>query len=260
MKEFKEIAIQAALKGGEILIEHRGKVRNIGYKDEVNLVTEVDRISEEAILRILKENFPGHAILTEESEEFIPESKKSKSMYRWVIDPLDGTTNYAHGYPCFCSSIALEQEGKVVLGVVYDPLRDELFSAEKAKGAYLNGKRISVSSTGRLIRSLLATGFTYDIKRDQRNLKHFRNFILSSQAIRRDGSAALDLCYLGAGRFDGFWELKLSAWDVAAGALIVEEAGGKVTDFRGGKFSIYSREILASNGRIHQEMIRILQK
>lgn len=255
MKDFMKLASEAARQAGKVLREGLGKRKRIEYKGEINLVTDIDRRAERVITKLIRTSYPEHAILAEEGK-----GKKGRTGYKWIIDPLDGTTNYAHGYPCFCSSIALEQEGKVVLGVVYDPLRDELFSAEKAKGAYLNGKRISVSSTGRLIRSLLATGFTYDIKRDQRNLKHFRNFILSSQAIRRDGSAALDLCYLGAGRFDGFWELKLSAWDVAAGALIVEEAGGKVTDFRGGKFSIYSREILASNGRIHQEMIRILQK
>jgi myo-inositol-1(or 4)-monophosphatase len=255
MKDFMKLASEAARQAGKVLREGLGKRKRIEYKGEINLVTEIDRRAERVITKLISARYPEHAILAEEGE-----GKKGRTGYKWIIDPLDGTTNYAHGYPCFCSSIALEQEGEVILGVVYDPLRDELFSAEKAKGAYLNGKRISVSSTGRLIRSLLATGFTYDIKRDQRNLKHFRNFILSSQAIRRDGSAALDLCYLGAGRFDGFWEMKLSAWDVAAGALIVGEAGGKVTDFRGGKFSIYSREILASNGRIHQEMIRILQK
>jgi myo-inositol-1(or 4)-monophosphatase len=255
MKEFMKLASEAAREAGKVLREGLGKRKRIEYKGEINLVTEIDRRAERTITKLIRARYPEHAILAEEGE-----GKKGRTDYKWIVDPLDGTTNYAHSYPCFCSSIALEQEGKVILGVVYDPLRDELFSAEKAKGAYLNGKRISVSSTGRLIRSLLATGFTYDIKRDQRNLKHFRNFILSSQAIRRDGSAALDLCYLGAGRFDGFWEMKLSAWDVAAGALIVGEAGGKVTDFRGGKFSIYSREILASNGRIHQEMIRILQK
>ncbi len=255
MKDFMKLASEAARQAGEVLKEGLGKRKRIEYKGEINLVTEIDRRAERVIIRLIRASYPEHAILAEEGE-----GKEGRSGYKWIIDPLDGTTNYAHGYPCFCSSIALERNGEVILGVVYDPLRDELFSAEKGKGAYLNGKRISVSSIGRLIRSLLATGFTYDIKRDQRNLKHFRNFILSSQAIRRDGSAALDLCYLGAGRFDGFWELKLSAWDVAAGALIVEEAGGRVTDFRGGKFSIYSREILASNGRIHREMIRILQR
>jgi myo-inositol-1(or 4)-monophosphatase len=268
MKEFKKIAIQAALKGGEILRKHRGNVKNIGFKDEVNLVTEVDKISEEAILQIIKKNFPGHAILTEESEEFIPdvcpETKKSKSIYKWVIDPLDGTTNYAHGLPIYCVSIALEENGKIILGVVYNPNLDELFVAEKRRGAFLScGKikrRISVSQTTKLSQSLLATGFPYDIRTSKiNNLDHFANFYKKAQAVRRGGSAALDLCYLAMGRFDGFWELKLSPWDTAAGSLLVEEAGGKVTDFLGEPFNIYLKEILASNGKIHQQMMEVLK-
>jgi myo-inositol-1(or 4)-monophosphatase len=268
MEQFKKIAIQAALKGGEILTEHRGKVKNIGYKDEVNLVTEVDKISEETILQIIKKNFPDHAILTEESEEFIPESKKSKSTYRWIIDPLDGTTNYAHGLPVYCVSIALEEDGKVILGVVYNPNLDELFVAEKGKGAFLSKgsfntedrQEISVSQTTELSQSLLATGFPYDIRKSKiDNLDHFANFYKKAQAVRRGGSAALDLCYLAMGRVDGFWELKLSPWDMAAGKLMVEEAGGKVTGFLGGPFNIHLKEILASNGRIHQQMMEVLR-
>jgi myo-inositol-1(or 4)-monophosphatase len=268
VQEFKKIAIQAALKGGEILSEHRGKVKSIGYKDEVNLVTEVDRISEEAILRIIKDNFPDHGILTEESEEFIPESEKSKSTYRWVIDPLDGTTNYAHGFPMYCVSVALEKNRGIILGVVYNPNLDELFVAEKGKGAFLSAgsctaedkKRISVSETSELSQSLLATGFPYDIRKSKiDNLDHFANFYKKAQAVRRGGSAALDLCYLAMGRFDGFWELKLSPWDMAAGTLIVEEAGGKVSDFCGEPFNIRLKEILASNGKIHQQMMEVLK-
>ncbi|UCD84146.1 MAG: inositol monophosphatase [Deltaproteobacteria bacterium] len=255
MKDFMKLASAAARQAGKILKEGLGKQRRIRYKGEINLVTEIDRKAEKVITKIIRARYPEHAIMVEEGE-----GKEGRSGYKWIIDPLDGTTNYAHGYPCFCSSIALEKDGEVILGVIYDPLRNEFFSAEKGKGAYLNGKRISVSSTRKLIRSFLATGFNYDVKTDQRNFKHFRNFVLSSQAVRRDGSAALDLCYLGLGRFDGFWELKLYPWDVAAGALIVKEARGRVTDFRGGKFSIYSDEILASNGRIHQEMMRVLQR
>jgi myo-inositol-1(or 4)-monophosphatase len=268
MEEFKKIATQAALKGGEILNEHRGKVKKIGYKDEVNLVTEVDKISEETILRIIKKNFPDHAILTEESEEFIPESKKSKSIHKWIIDPLDGTTNYAHGFPMYCVSIALEKNGEIILGVVYDPNLDELFVSEKGKGALLSEgfrghkieRKISVSQTAELSQSLLATGFPYDIRKSRiDNLDHFANFYKKAQAVRRGGSAALDLCYLATGRFDGFWELKLHPWDMAAGKLMVEEAGGKVTDFLGGSFNIHLKEILASNRKIHQQMIDVLK-
>jgi myo-inositol-1(or 4)-monophosphatase len=263
MERFKKVAIEASLKGGEILNEHKGKVKHIDYKDEVNLVTEVDKISEENILGIIKNNFPDHAILTEESE-----GKKSNSMYKWVIDPLDGTTNYAHGFPMYCVSIALEKNGEIILGVVYNPNLDELFVAEKGKGAFLSKgssnnqdkQRISVSQTTELSRSLLATGFPYDIRGSKiDNLDHFANFYKKAQAVRRGGSAALDLCYLAMGRFDGFWELKLSPWDMAAGKLMVEEAGGKVTDFLGGPFNIYLKEILASNGKIHQQMIEILK-
>ena len=263
MEEFKKIAIQSALKGGEILNEHRGRVKNIGYKDEVNLVTEVDKISEETILKIIKKNFPDHAILTEESE-----GKKSKSTYKWIIDPLDGTTNYAHGFPMYCVSVALEKDGEIILGVVYNPNLDELFVAEKGKGAIFSEgfrghklkRKISVSQTTELSQSLLATGFPYDIRKSKiDNLDHFANFYKKAQAVRRGGSAALDLCYLAMGRFDGFWELKLSPWDMAAGKLMVEEAGGKVTDFLGGSFNIYLKEILASNGKIHQQMIDVLK-
>ncbi|MFQ6032303.1 MAG: inositol monophosphatase family protein [Candidatus Zixiibacteriota bacterium] len=268
MEQFKKIATQAALKGGEILKEHRGRIKHIGYKDEVNLVTEVDRISEENILQIIKMNFPDHAILTEESEEFIPESKAPKSIYRWVVDPLDGTTNYAHGFPMYCVSVALEKEGEIILGVVYNPNLDELFVAEKGGGAFLSAgssiaedrHKISVSHITELSQSLLATGFPYDIRKSKiDNLDHFANFYKKAQAVRRGGSAALDLCYLAMGRFDGFWELKLSPWDTAAGKLMVEEAGGKVTDFSGGPFNIYLKEILASNGKIHQQMMEVLK-
>jgi myo-inositol-1(or 4)-monophosphatase len=263
MEEFKKIAIQAALKGGEILNEHRGRVKHIGYKNEVNLVTEVDRISEEAILQIVKRNFPDHAILTEEGE-----GKKSKSIYKWIIDPLDGTTNYAHGLPIYCVSIALEENADIILGVVYNPNLDELFVAEKGKGAFLSKgssrvedkQRISVSQTNELSQSLLSTGFPYDIRKSKiDNLDHFANFYKRAQAVRRGGSAALDLCYLAMGRFDGFWELKLSPWDMAAGKLMVEEAGGEITNFTGGPFNIYLKEILGSNGKIHQQMIDILR-
>ena len=179
----------------------------------------------------------------------------------WVVDPLDGTTNYAHGFPMFCVSIALEIEGRVDVGVVYDPMRDELFTATRGGGAHLNGKPIKVSEETELGESLIATGFPYDLRTsDVNNLDHWNAMIYKVQAVRRAGSAALDLCYLATGRFDGFWELKLHPWDVAGGGLIVEEAGGKVTDLAEGPFSVYSQEILASNGNIHSQMSEILKK
>jgi len=253
---FKKIAIKAALKGGEILQNYQGKVKKIGYKGVVNLVTEADRISEDTIIKIIRKNFPEHSILTEESKGYEKESD-----YKWIIDPLDGTTNYAHGFPVYCVSIALEKKREIALGVVYNPVIKELFVAEKNKGAFLNGKRIHVSKTRELSKSLLATGFPYDIRESKvNNLDHFKNFALRAQAVRRAGSAALDLCYLAKGIFDGFWELKLSPWDTAAGILMVKEAGGKVTDFRGKKFSIYEKDLLATNAKIHNQMIQILKK
>ena len=255
-KDFKKIAIQSVLKGGEILQGCLGKVKRIGYKGLVNLVTEADRLSEDGIIKIIRKNFPQHNILTEESEGY-----EKKSDYKWIIDPLDGTTNYAHGFPVYCISIALEKEGEIILGVVYNPVLKELFVAEKNKGAFLNDKRIYISKTRDLSKSLLATGFPYDIRESKvNNLGHFKNFALTSQAIRRAGSAALDLCYLAKGIFDGFWELKLSPWDTAAGILMVKEAGGKVSNFSGNKFSIYDNDILATNDKIHNQMIELLEK
>jgi myo-inositol-1(or 4)-monophosphatase len=228
--------------------------KRVAYKGKVNLVTQVDTRSERAIMKYLGKRFPGHAFLAEESG-----SSTRTSEYLWIIDPLDGTTNYAHGYRSYCVSIALSHRNAVVLGVVYDPNLDELFAAVRGRGARLNGRRIRVSSTASLSKSLLATGFPYDV-RDSRNnnLDHFANFALKSQAVRRAGSAALDLCHTACGRFDGYWELKLGPWDVAAGSLMVVEAGGRVSDFGGGEFDIHMKELLASNGRIHRQMLDVL--
>jgi len=255
LDDLQVIAIQAVRESGEIQKEWLRKDKRIEFKGAINLVTEVDRRCEQRIVEIITKALPEHNILTEETP--MPELP---SPYRWIIDPLDGTTNYAHGYPCFCTSIALELEGKIVLGAIYDPLLDELFTAQKGKGAFLNGERIAVSATDRLTNALICTGFPYDLRESTvNNLDHFNNLIMEARAIRRDGSAALDLCYVAAGRFDGFWELKLQPWDVAAGKLLVEEAGGTVTDFRGDPLDIYGQQLLASNGRIHEEMIRVLQ-
>jgi len=253
---FLQVAIAAAKEAGRIQMQHFGHSHKVEYKGEINPVTVVDKLCDQAISRIIFDVFPEHDILTEESP-----FKMKGSPYRWVIDPLDGTTNYFHGYPCFCVSIGLELKGEVILGVVYNPVLEELFHAEKGEGAYLNGNRISVSQEGQLERSFLSTGFPYDIRENvDLYLRYFRQFIQKSLAIRRPGSAAIDLCYLAAGRFDGFWELGLHPWDVAAGSLIVTEAKGVVTDLKGGTFSIYSKEILASNGLIHKEMLETIQE
>ena len=214
----------------------------------------MDHRAEAAVIEILETAFPDHGILTEESK-----GREGSGSYRWILDPLDGTTNYAHGYPFFCVSLALEKDGQIIWGIIYDPLREELFAAEAGRGATVNGKALQVSATRHIQQSFLCTGFPYDMRESSEdNLRYFSRFAKTVQAIRRDGSAALDLCYVAMGRFDGFWEMKLNPWDVAAGSLIVTEAGGRVTDFSGNHFSIHGQEILASNGLIHDEMLRVL--
>lgn len=249
-----EFAIGVAKEAGALLRDRLNTNFTISHKGEINLVTEVDIASESLIRERIATRFPRHQVLAEESG-----LAETNSEYRWVIDPLDGTTNYAHGYPIFCVSIGLEYKGEAILGVVYDPMRDELFSAERGSGAWLNNKKIHVSSIQKLSKALLSTGFPYDIKTSKAtNLEHWTNFAMHAQALRRDGAAALDLCYTACGRFDGFWELNLSAWDMVAGSLIVTEAGGQVSDFAGSGFSPYTPEIVASNGLIHEQMIEVL--
>jgi len=259
MKEnnrYLEVAITAAKEAGRIQMLHYGQAHSVEYKGEFNPVTEVDRFCDEAIQRTILDAFPGHEIMTEES----PFEKKG-SPWRWIIDPLDGTINYCRGFPFFSVSIGLEKDGEVILGVVYIPVLDELFVAQKGKGAFLNGRRISVSQTDRLKRSFLATGFPYDVQeRPEYYLRYFHQFIRQTFAIRRPGSAAIDLCYVAAGRFDGFWELKLHPWDVAAGILLITEAGGKATGFKGQPLSIYAEETLVSNGLIHGQMLQAIQE
>lgn len=243
-----------ARASGKIQIDKLHEVHHIEFKDEINLVTEVDKACEQLIISEIQKLYPEHDILAEEGG-----GTRRHSDYKWIIDPLDGTTNYAHAYPLFCTSIALEHKGDIIVGAVYDPNRDEMFHAAKGEGSFLNGKRLQVSKNSKLIKSMLATGFAYNIKRTaNNNLTNFHNMILSSQAVRRDGVAACDLCYVAAGRYDGFWELNLFPWDVAAGLLILQEAGGRVTDFSGKPFSIYTKEILSSNSLIHDEMISVL--
>jgi len=251
-------AIQTARVAGSLLAERFGRVLRVTNKSELDLVTESDLASERLIIDRIQTYHPRHAILAEESGASSPASPGAQSEWRWIVDPLDGTTNYAHGYPCFCVSIGLEHKGRMELGVIYDPMRDEMFTAERGEGASLNGRRISVSPTNNLTGALLCTGFPYDVRERSEFARHFANFIMNAQAVRRDGAAALDLAYVACGRFDGFWEEGLKPWDVAAGSLMVEEAGGRVSNFSGGPLSIYDPPILASNGLVHEQMMRVL--
>ena len=252
--KFLAAAWEAADAAGTVIRESWQRPKQIDYKGAINLVTSVDRESERRIVEILQRNFPDHSILAEEQTNLVGAERN----HCWIIDPLDGTTNFAHGYPQFCVSIALEHEGQVILGIVYDPLRRECFRAVKGRGATLNGNAIRTSEIKELDKSLLATGFPYD-HRDNPDyyLTFFKTFTMRCQGIRRGGSAALDLCYLACGRIDGFWELKLGPWDTAASGLILEEAGGKLTDFSGHPFSIRGSETLGSNSHIHHEMVGV---
>jgi myo-inositol-1(or 4)-monophosphatase len=252
---YLEVAVEAAREAGRMLRENLDAAREIVYKGKVDLVTNFDHISQQMIYDRLANNFPDHDFVAEEDLD-----QEKGSAFRWIFDPLDGTTNYAHRFPFFSVSIALEFNGQIVCGVVYDPVRDETFSGQKSEGAFLNGKRIEVSAVDDLDKSLLATGFPYDLREsEENNIAHFNHFVIRAQAIRRCGSAALDLCYVACGRFDGFWELKLKPWDVAAAALVVQEAGGHLTDFKNQEFSIHSQETLGTNGLIHSQMLDVLR-
>ena len=248
--------IETARDAGRLLLEKFGTRVRIDFKGEINLVTEADLASEALIIERIKSYYPKHSILAEESGEAVVTG--GDSTWKWIIDPLDGTTNYAHGYPCFCVTIALEHQGEIVIGVTYDPTRNELFSAERGCGASLNNKPIRVSRTEQLGEALLVTGFPYDIKQRPRFERNLVELLSNSRGVRRDGSAAIDLAYVACGRFDGFWEEGLNPWDVAAGLLIVEEAGGQVSYYDGTKFSIYKPPICATNGLIHSQMLKVL--
>ena len=256
MTSVVKVAVEAALAAGKIQAEHANKIQSVSEKSGLrgDVVTEVDLLCEKEIIDRIQKVFPSDTILAEESGETLGSLSK-----KWIIDPLDGSLNYSHGYPCYCVSIGVEHNDELVVGVIYNPNLDELFVAEKGQGATLNGKNFKVSTTKTLEKSLLVTGFTPKIVgREDDNLKHFCDFMKSCQAVRRPGSAAMDLCYTAMGRFDGFWEACLNPWDMAAGVLIVREAGGRVTAFDGGLFSIYENNVLATNGEIHQQMVDIL--
>ena len=246
---FAPAMIEIAREAGALLMKFFGRV-TIEYKGEADLVTVADRTSEKLIRERIKALWPTHDILGEE-EGLVD----TGSDYRWYLDPLDGTTNFAHGFPVFCVSMGLEYKSRRIAGVVYDPTRDETFSAEQGSGAYLNGERIHVSKTAKLAESLLATGFPSNKRHHNHNIHFYHQITLRTHGVRRAGSAALGLCYVAYGRFDGFWEFNLNPWDTAAGVLIVEEAGGKVSDYQGRYYPTDGRETMASNGLIHQAMI-----
>jgi myo-inositol-1(or 4)-monophosphatase len=252
--EFTAAAAAVAREAGAILRDGLGGPRQIAYKGLVDLVTEMDKRSEATIVSAITSQFPDHRIVAEEGSG----PREGDSPYRWLIDPLDGTTNYAHGLPHFAVSIALQHGDEMIVGVVYDPMRDELFRAERGGGAFLNDRPLHVSAVDELIRSLLTTGFPYDATVRPVALAHFNAFSFASQAIRRYGAAALDLCYVAAGRFDGFYESHLGPWDAAAGALIAAEAGATITDYDNGPFDPFRGVIVATNGHIHEAVLRTI--
>ena len=237
---------EIAREAGALLMEHFRQNVKVEYKGEADLVTIADRQGETLIRERIRQHWPGHDILGEEGG-----LQDTGSDYRWYVDPLDGTTNFAHGFPVFCVSMGLEFRGQRIAGVVFDPTRDELFAAEQGKGAWLNQQPIHVSKVANLSECLVATGFPSHKRHQNPNIFFYHQITLRTHGVRRAGSAALDLCCVACGRFDGFWEFNLNPWDTAAGVLIVEEAGGKVTDFQGGPFQLNSRETLASNGLVH---------
>ena len=261
----RQVAIEVAREAGRILLEGWGTRPTVRHKgdEDINLVTEYDKRSEALIVERLSKAFPQDAIIAEEGTTVKGEA--GGALRQWYVDPLDGTTNFAHGVPHFCVSMGLEQriirsgatdeDGKLVAGVIYDPMRDELFCAEAGRGAFLNGKKLRVSPIPDLAESLVATGFPSRKRHDNPNIHFYHEFTLRSHGVRRAGSAALDLAYVASGRFQAFWEFNLNPWDTAAGILLLEEAGGKVTDFSGGPFRLDSREVLASNGLIHDELV-----
>jgi myo-inositol-1(or 4)-monophosphatase len=242
---------QIAREAGALLMEHFHQRVKVEYKGEADLVTIADRKSEALIRERIRQQWPGHDILGEEGG-----LQDTGSDFRWYVDPLDGTTNFAHGFPVFCVSLGLEYKGEIIAGVIFDPTRDELFTAAKANGAFLNQQAIRVSKTASLAESLVATGFPSHKRHKNPNIFFYHQITLRTHGVRRAGSAALDLCYVACGRFDAFWEFNLKPWDTAAGVLIVQEASGRVTDFRGAPFQLSSRQTLASNGLIHETLLR----
>ncbi len=255
METYLTRAVEVAREAGALLAQLSKRPQEISYKRRSDLVTDADRRSEALIIERLRSHFPKHAVVAEEGG-----GQKTDSDYCWYVDPLDGTTNFAHGFPVFCVTLGLAYRGETIAGVVYDPSREELFTAERGAGAYLNNKRIHVSKIANLSESLLATGFPPFAANHDLNIQFYFRFTQLSHGIRRAGSAALDLCSVAAGRFDGFWELKLNPWDKAAGSLLVTEAGGRVTDLAGSSFNLLADEIFASNGLVHDQMCEVFSE
>lgn len=256
MEQLKQVLMEAAREAGKIIHHYFEGTFSIENKDSINnLVTEVDKHSETKIIEVIKSYYPGHSIISEEVGELIQDSD-----YQWIIDPIDGTVNFAHGIPICCVSIGLKHKDELLLGAVYNPMMNELFFAEKGKGAFLNEKPIRVSDKKDFATACLVTGFPYKWpKTYEHPIKVFERFVLEGLPVRRLGSAAIDLCWVACGRFDGFWEYNLNSWDVAAGYLIVQEAGGRITNFDGSPYSVFDKETLATNGHIHEDMLQLIR-
>lgn len=256
MDDFKKVLLEAAHEAGAIIRKYFDGEFIVDNKEGINnLVTEVDKHSEKRIIEIIRQHFPGHSIISEEAGELMQDSP-----YQWIIDPIDGTVNFAHSIPICCVSIALKHENDLLLGAVYNPIMNEFFFAEKGKGAFLNDKPIHVSRKTDFAKACLVTGFPYKWPNNSEHpIRVFERFILQGLPVRRLGSAAIDLCWVACGRFDGFWEYNLNSWDVAAGYLIVQEAGGTITNFEGEPYSVFDKETLATNGLIHGNMISLIR-
>ncbi|MBZ0100012.1 MAG: inositol monophosphatase [Taibaiella sp.] len=256
MAELRDVLLEAVKAGGAVIEHYFKGVFKIENKSTVNdLVTEVDKHAEKAIIDVIKNYYPGHSVISEEEGTLMQNSD-----YDWIIDPIDGTVNFAHAIPICCTSIGVRHKGEMVLGAVYNPIMKELFFAEKGKGAYLNDEKISVSKKSDFKKACLVTGFPYKWpKTYEHPIKVFERFIMEGLPVRRLGSAAIDLCWVACGRFDGFWEYNLNPWDIAAGYLIVEEAGGAITNFDGDPYDVYDKETLATNGIIHEDMLKLIR-
>ncbi len=259
LTEARRVGIETAREAGQLLRDRLAMNRTIDYKGTVDLVTDADRASEELVARRIGDAFPDHTVFGEEGTGG-PPADLDRSTYIWIVDPLDGTTNFAHGFPHFAVSIALEHAGETLLGVVYDPMLDEMFVGQKGAGATLNDRPISVSRADQMIRALVTTGFPYDLNARGETMAIWDALVNITQGTRRTGSAALDLCYVASGRLDGFWERPLQPWDTAAGALLVQEAGGTVSGYFSDTFDPFNHEVIATNGRLHQQMVEVVRQ